>query len=78
MAREVIDQRDGEHEFVPWSYEWDAAGIRALFATFSPIARLAAPKRSAILDEIERIAAEDFGGRLVKPVLTSLYTGRRP
>lgn len=67
-----------EHDFVPWSHEWDAAGIRALFATFSPIARLDEPRRGAILDEVEPIALEEFEGRVVKPILTSLYTARRP
>jgi SAM-dependent methyltransferase len=67
-----------EHEFVRWSHVWDADGIRALFATFSPIARLDAPERDAILDEVARVAADEFGGRVEKPVLTSLYTARRP
>jgi SAM-dependent methyltransferase len=67
-----------EHEFVPWSHEWDAAGIRALFASFSPIAGLDEPRREEVLGEIERIARNDFGDRVVKPILTSLYTARRP
>jgi SAM-dependent methyltransferase len=67
-----------EHELVPWSYEWDAAGIRSLFATFSPIARLEEARRREILDEIERIANEEFGARVLKPVLTRLYTARNP
>jgi SAM-dependent methyltransferase len=67
-----------EHEFVRWSHEWDAAGIRALFATFSPIARLDERERESILGKIERVAHEDFGDRVVKPILTSLYTARKP
>ena len=66
-----------EHEIVRWSHEWNAAGIRALFATFSPIARLEESRREAILDEIARVADDDFGGRVVKPVHTPLYTARR-
>jgi SAM-dependent methyltransferase len=67
-----------EHEIVRWSHEWDVAGIRALFATFSPIARLEESQRKAILDEIARIAENDFDGRVVKPVHTLLYTAQRP
>jgi SAM-dependent methyltransferase len=67
-----------EHELIRWNFEWDAPGIRALFATFSPIASLDPERRDAILDEIARVAADDFGGRVVKPILTSLYTARKP
>jgi SAM-dependent methyltransferase len=77
-ALEEAGLDSAEHEFIPWSHEWDAAGIRALFASFSPIARLDEPRRVRILDEIERIAREDFDGRVVKPILTSLYTARQP
>jgi SAM-dependent methyltransferase len=67
-----------EHEVVRWSNEWDTPGIRALFATFSPIARLEPSRRDAILDEVARIAEDEFGGKVVKPVRTMLYTARRP
>jgi SAM-dependent methyltransferase len=66
-----------EHEFVRWTREWDAPGIRSLFATFSPIARLEESARQKVLNEIEQIAAGQFGGRVAKPCLTSLYTARR-
>ena len=61
-----------ELELITGSREWNAEGIRGLFATFSPIARLEPPRRDWILDEIERIARKDFGDRVVKPVLTLL------
>ena len=50
-----------EMEVIQSSHEWDAAGIRGLFATFSPIARLDPSNRDEILDEIARIAREDLG-----------------
>jgi SAM-dependent methyltransferase len=68
---------DIEHELIRWSYEWDASRIRALFATFSPVTRLDAEPREALLDEIERVARDEFGGRVEKPILTSLYTARK-
>jgi SAM-dependent methyltransferase len=67
-----------EHELVRWSHECDASAIRALFATFSPIARLEERRREAILDDVAHIASDEFGGRVVKPVVTSLYTARGP
>jgi SAM-dependent methyltransferase len=67
-----------EHEYIRWSREWDTAGIRALFASFSPIARLEESRRGGILDAIARVADQEFGGRVEKPLLTSLYTARKP
>ncbi len=66
------------HELIPWNFEWDAAGIRALYATFSPIARLEDQRREAILDSVGRVAQLEFGGRVRRPLLTTLYTARRP
>jgi SAM-dependent methyltransferase len=67
-----------EHELVRWQTSWDTNGIRALYGTFSPIARLEEPRRVEILDEIARIAREDFGGRVDRTLVTSLYTARWP
>lgn len=66
-----------EHELIRWTHEWDTAGIRALFATFSPIARLEEAPRKSALDEIARVARHEFGGRVSKPLLTSLFVARR-
>ncbi len=66
------------HEVVRWNASWDADGIRALYGTFSPIARLDESRRTQILDGVARIAREDFGGRVERTLLTSLYTARRP
>jgi SAM-dependent methyltransferase len=68
----------GEHELIPWSHVWDAARIRALFATFSPIIRLDEETRIAVLEAVEQVADRDFAGRVELPVLTSLFTARRP
>jgi SAM-dependent methyltransferase len=66
-----------EHELVRWNASWDTDRIRALYGTFSPIARLDEPRRTEILDEIARIAREDFGGRVERALVTSLYTAQR-
>lgn len=77
-ALEVAGFVDVEHELVRWEASWDTAGIRGLYGTFSPILRLADARRVAILDEIARIAEEEFGGRVGRRLTTSLYTARRP
>ena len=66
------------YEVARWDYHWDTAGIRALYGTFSPIARLAEERRTEILDGIARIADEQFDGRVGRTLLTALYTARKP
>jgi SAM-dependent methyltransferase len=69
---------DVSHELVHWDATWDTEGIRALYGTFSPILRLEPARRKDILDEIARIAARQFGGRVSRTLTTSLYTARKP
>jgi SAM-dependent methyltransferase len=69
---------DGRLDSIRGTYEFDTAGIRALFASFSPFIVLEDAERERLLDEIARIAEVDFGGRVVKPVRTPLYTARKP
>lgn len=67
-----------EHELIPWAHVWDAAGLRALYASFSPIIRLDEATRAAVLDTVEDVAGRDLDGRIELLMLTSLYTARRP
>jgi SAM-dependent methyltransferase len=67
-----------EHELMRWEARWDTNGIRALYGTFSPIARLEEARRTEILDGVARIAEREFGGRVERTLVTSLYTARRP
>ena len=69
---------DAQVDVVRWTHEWDAAGIRALFGSFSPILLLDDSERTRVLDAIERVATDEFGGRVEKPMRTTLYTARRP
>jgi len=69
---------DATHETVRWNASWDTRGIRALYGTFSPIARLDDPRKTEILDGVANIAERDFGGRVERTLVTSLYTARRP
>lgn len=67
-----------EHEVMRWEARWGTAGIRALYGTFSPIARLDEAHRNEILDGIADIAERDFGGHVERTLITSLYMARRP
>ena len=66
------------HEIVRWQASWDTQGIRALYGTFSPIARLDEARKTEILDGVARIADRDFDGHVERTLVTSLYTARRP
>ncbi|HSI98264.1 MAG TPA: methyltransferase domain-containing protein, partial [Gaiellaceae bacterium] len=69
---------DASNETARWTADWDTEGIRALYGTFSPISRLDDKRRGEILDGVARVARLDFGGRVERTLLTSLYTARRP
>jgi SAM-dependent methyltransferase len=69
---------DTANEVVRWEARWDTSGIRALYGTFSPIARLDEARKTEILDGVARIAEREFGGHVERTLLTSLYTARRP
>src|SRR4249920_1036332 len=69
---------DVEHELFRWEASWDAAGIRALYGSFSPVLRLDELRRNALLDEIAAIAERDFDGRVERTLSTLLYTARQP
>jgi hypothetical protein len=47
----------------------------AIYATFSNVNLL--PNREAVLDELRRIAVEEFGGRVQRNMVTSLYVAQR-
>jgi len=66
-----------EHHVVEWEGHHDALGIRRLFATYSPFLSLPEDQRIETLDEIERVAREDFADAVVRPYVTSLFLAPR-
>jgi SAM-dependent methyltransferase len=60
-----------------WSATLDAAAIRALYASTIAIRRLPESERVRVLDELERIARDDFGGRVDRLMVTGFYAARR-
>jgi len=64
-----------ESEARPWSLVLDAAETVALYATYSNVT--IRPDRDAVLAELGRIARDEFGGRVVRNMTTSLYIARK-
>jgi hypothetical protein len=64
-------------ETIPWTARFDTAQLRDLYATFSPILRLDPPQRQRLLEALGRVADDQFGGRVERPMLTPVYLARR-
>ena len=69
-AFDVID-----HKIVPWQLVLSADETVALYATYSDMA--ARPNMDAVLEELGRIAREEFGDRVERNMTTSLFVARR-
>lgn len=77
-ARTAEIERSGHfgpvhHETIAWTGRHSAAQIRALFASYSPWLALASDRRAVLLDALEQLAVEDFGGTVERPYLTPIY-----
>ncbi len=69
---------DIEFKEMSWEQTWTTEGIRGLYSTFAPLSALEPDRREELLDSVARIADNEFGGRVEKPLVTSLYTARKP
>ncbi len=58
-----------------WDLILDADQTRALYATYSNIN--IRPDRDAVLDAVAQVARDVFEGRVVRHMITTLYTARR-
>jgi SAM-dependent methyltransferase len=63
---------------IRWTAELDTARLRALYASMIRIRRLPAGDQRRVLDQISVLADHDFAGRVQRPFITAMYTGRRP
>ena len=64
-----------EHQTAAWSMILDPVQVMALYGTYSNIN--IRPDREAVLAELGRIARDEFGGRVTRNMVTSLYIARR-
>lgn len=67
---------DVRHELMRETARFTPAQIRDLYSTFSNTAHLSPVERDELLDYVEATAANDFGGRVERPLLVSLYIAR--
>src|SRR5882757_115753 len=63
---------------IQWNLPMNAARTRALFATQMSIRRLPPPESAHTLDTIARLIDDRFEGTDDRPLLTVLYSGRKP
>src|SRR5439155_966380 len=68
---------DGREYVFRWEGHHDPAQVRTLFSTFSSWIALPAERREPLLDDLETLARDDFGGVVVRPYRTSLRVRRR-
>ena len=70
--------RFGDVEVVHWRTPvvYDAAGMRALFASFSDWSTLPEPLRTHILDEVAEVVEHRYGGSVTRTFTTTMYLAR--
>ena len=61
----------------PWELVIDPDQVVALYSTYSNITAYPPDERRQVLAELRRIAAVEFGGRVIRNMITILYTARR-
>jgi hypothetical protein len=60
-----------------WELVIDPDQVVALYSTYSNIAAYPPDERRQVLAELRRIAADEFDGRVVRNMITILYSARR-
>jgi SAM-dependent methyltransferase len=65
-------------EILRTEYTFDAAAIRALYATLAIVLRRPSPEQARVLDALQTLVERDFGGAITRPFVTALYTARAP
>jgi SAM-dependent methyltransferase len=68
---------DLSHEQRSWELVLDADQTVALYSTYSDITARPPDERRQVLAELRRIAEDQFGGRVVRNMVTILYLARR-
>lgn len=70
---ELADYRE-----IRWTLELDPASVRRLYSTFPSIQILEPPGRQAVLDALERISTNEFGGRVTRNMTSVGYLFEKP
>ena len=69
---------DVDSELIHSEADMDASELRALYATMAVILRRPKKEQTRVLDALELLVTEEYGGRLRRSFLTALYTARNP
>ena len=64
-------------EAIHWSRSFSSQEIRSLYGSFSSITSLSEGARERLLDELVRVAEEEFGGRVERQLVSALYCAQR-
>jgi SAM-dependent methyltransferase len=65
-------------EYFPFTFVMTPTQARALYSSTAAVLRRPEFEQDALLDAIERLAQDQFGGRVERHFLIAMYTGRRP
>lgn len=66
-----------EQRIVGWEGRHDPIGMRHFFSSVSPFLALPEELFAELLDDIEALARDRFGGEVVRPYQTVVYTAQR-
>jgi SAM-dependent methyltransferase len=64
-------------DVIDWSMTHSAEELRRLFLTHSPVQALEPGRRLAMLDDLEAMVRDQFGGRVTRHYLSPMYLARR-
>jgi SAM-dependent methyltransferase len=67
-----------EQETLRWTANFDTAGMRALYGSFSVMRDVAPERAEAFLDQVAQFAEAQFGGQVERACVTVLYTAQKP
>jgi SAM-dependent methyltransferase len=63
-------------EQIRWTGHHDRAQLRALFGSFSPWLALPPDRRARVLDAMDALARDEFGGVVERPYVTAVFAAR--
>jgi SAM-dependent methyltransferase len=69
---------DVASELIASQAQFDAARVRALYASMAIVLRRPPDEQTRVLDTLEALVADEFAGTVERHFLTALYTARNP
>ncbi|MBI1214002.1 MAG: methyltransferase domain-containing protein [Alphaproteobacteria bacterium] len=66
------------HEIVHTAFTFETERLVALYGSFSVVHHLPSEDRAKFLSDLTALVDRDFGGKVERPLTTSIYFGRKP